>query len=365
MEWVETTAKTVDEAKELALDQLGVDMDDAEFEILQTPRPGLFGRMRGEARVRARVRPTAVRPKLDDRRRRKGSRTRREQDGSAPPAADAAPASAPAPAGAPDRRQGSRAPGRRGGRAPSPATATATATAGAAAPDTVAPTAADTVTAAVDTAVDTGDDAADGSGEAVREIESTDDRGRAPKARRGRPRAEDRPQGGQNGSGDVTPPPEEEAMDATTVGAAAEEFMTGLLAAFGLQGTTTVRVEGDEIELAVAGDDLGLLIGPRGTTLIAVQDLARVASQRRLGDHDTRLRIDIGGYRERRREALGRFALQVAEQVKATGSARRLEPMPSADRKIVHDALAEVEGIETRSDGEEPFRRVVIAPRTS
>jgi spoIIIJ-associated protein len=338
MEWVETTAKTVDEAKELALDQLGVDMDDAEFEILQAPRPGLFGRMRGEARVRARVRPTSVRPKVDDRRRRKGSRTRREQDTPSTPAAE--PAATPPTGAASDRRQGSRAPGRRSGRAPATA-----------APPTE-------VVDAVDATVES-----PAGADEVTDVGTGGERAPAAKLRRGRSRAEDRPEGGHNGSGDVTPPPEEEAMDATTVSAAAEEFVTGLLAAFGLHGTTTVTVDGDEIELAVVGDDLGLLIGPRGTTLIAVQDLARVASQRRLGDHDTRLRIDIGGYRERRREALGRFALQVAEQVKATGSARRLEPMPSADRKIVHDALADVEGIETRSDGEEPFRRVVIAPR--
>ena len=65
MEWVETTAKTIEEAKELALDQLGVAVDDAEFEVLEEPRPGLFGRTRGEARVRARVRPTKPRPKVD------------------------------------------------------------------------------------------------------------------------------------------------------------------------------------------------------------------------------------------------------------------------------------------------------------
>ena len=70
MEWVETTGKTVEEAKESALDQLGVHEDDAEIEVLETPRVGLFGRMRGEARVRARVRPTRPRPKTERRRRR-------------------------------------------------------------------------------------------------------------------------------------------------------------------------------------------------------------------------------------------------------------------------------------------------------
>ena len=71
MEWVVTTGKTLDEAKDLALDQLGVDEADAEFEVLEEPKPGLFGRMRGEARVRARVRPTQARPKVERRRKTK------------------------------------------------------------------------------------------------------------------------------------------------------------------------------------------------------------------------------------------------------------------------------------------------------
>jgi spoIIIJ-associated protein len=85
-------------------------------------------------------------------------------------------------------------------------------------------------------------------------------------------------------------------------------------------------------------------------------------AQRRLGDHDTHLRVDVGGYRERRREALSRFAQQVAEQVVADSTARSLEPMSSADRKVVHDVLAEVDGVVTSSAGEEPNRRVVISP---
>ena len=81
MEWVETTARTVDEAKELALDQLGVVADDAEFEVLAEPKQGLFGRVRGEARVRARVRPTPVRPKQERRRGRKAAAARAADDG--------------------------------------------------------------------------------------------------------------------------------------------------------------------------------------------------------------------------------------------------------------------------------------------
>ena len=87
-----------------------------------------------------------------------------------------------------------------------------------------------------------------------------------------------------------------------------------------------------------------------------------MVSQRRLGDQVTRLRIDIAGYRERRREALSRFAAKVAQEVKESGEARMLEPRMSADRKIVHDSLAEFEGVTTRSQGEDAQRRVVVEP---
>ena len=84
MEWVETTAKTLDEAREAALDQLGVGADDAEFDVLEEPKPGLFGRVRGEARIRARIRPTQARPKQERKRRSRSDKpatTRRSESG--------------------------------------------------------------------------------------------------------------------------------------------------------------------------------------------------------------------------------------------------------------------------------------------
>ena len=152
------------------------------------------------------------------------------------------------------------------------------------------------------------------------------------------------------------------AVEPTAVGEAAVEFMTGLTAAFGAKATASLHVEGNELDVRVDGEDLGLLIGPGGRTLMAVQDLARVAAQRRLGDHDTRLRIDVAGYRERRRAALEKFAVAVAHEVRETGQTKALEPMASADRKVVHDSIHEIEGVASHSDGEEPRRRVVITP---
>ncbi|MCU1504945.1 MAG: hypothetical protein JWM12_4299 [Ilumatobacteraceae bacterium] len=290
MEWVETTAKTVDEAKELALDQLGVAEDDAELIVLDEPKAGLFGRVRGEARVRARVRPTQARQKVDrrDKRKKKGD----EPDG-----------------------------------------------------ETVEPS------VAAPTATSTGSTTATRPAAAA---SSASTNGSTPPARRLRPAAA--------ATAAVPSNKETSIVSAAAVGEQARQFVDELVRAFGLQGTTSLVEDGDDLEVQVAGNDLGLLVGPRGATLQAVQDLARVASQRRLGDHDTRLRVDVGGYRVRRREALGKFALQVAEEVRSSGTARALEAMSSADRKIIHEALAEVDGVSTRSEGEDPSRRVVIDP---
>jgi spoIIIJ-associated protein len=146
------------------------------------------------------------------------------------------------------------------------------------------------------------------------------------------------------------------------VGAAAVAFMEGLTAAFGAQGDVAVQIDGIELEVKVTGAELGLLVGPGGRTLNAVQDLARVAAQRRLGDHETRLRIDVAGYRERREAALGAFARDIAEQVRASGTARSLEPMTSADRKVIHDVLTDEDGVASRSVGEDPDRRIIVEP---
>ena len=104
----------------------------------------------------------------------------------------------------------------------------------------------------------------------------------------------------------------------------------------------------------MAGDDLGLLIGPGGRTLAAVQDLARVAAQRRLGDHETRLRVDVAGYRERRRAALETFARTVAAQVAETGTAAGARA-DAVGRPQGHPRLlATIDGVASHSEGDDP-----------
>ena len=140
-------------------------------------------------------------------------------------------------------------------------------------------------------------------------------------------------------------------------------FLVGLLSSFGVEGDVDVReVDEDTVELAVTGGDLGLLIGPSGSTLTAVQEITRTVVQRQTGGRNGRLLVDVAAYRQKRKAALERFTRSVAEQVKESGVAKALEPMHAADRKIVHDTVNDIDGVVTSSDGEEPRRRVVITP---
>ena len=320
MEWVEITAKSVEEAKNLALDQLGVDIDEAEFEVLEEPKAGLFGRVRGEARVRARVRPTTPRSKDAARRprARRGDKTRNDSPTGAN--VQVSDDNGDRPAGAKDPVMAS----------------------------------------AIAEAVSEGE-GEPRSSERTSSVESGDGRKRRSRGGRGRGgnggerssrRSDDKPRG---------EPVTVEALEAQ--GEVAVKFLTGLLDAFELQASIAVRsVNESAVEVAVDGDDLGLLVGPRGATLQAIQELTRTAVLRETGMRDGWVIVDVAEYRVKRRGALEKFALQVAEQVTSSATAVRMDPMPPADRKVVHDVLNDVEGVETGSEGEEPRRRVIVRP---
>jgi spoIIIJ-associated protein len=274
MEWVETTGKTVEEALEAALDQLGVDAADAEYEVVEEAKTGLFGRLRTEARVRARVRPTTPRPK--DERRGRG----RKAAGGSPKTerSDAAPTT-------PQRND----------RAPRKAAAAETT--------------------------------------AVRERE---------------PRVSDT----------------EQDVPLAEQGEIAAGFLRGVLERFGAPAATVAAhdIDEDTIELRIEGDDLGLLIGPKGAALQSLQELTRTVVQRQTGARSGRILVDVSGYRAKRKEALERFARKIADDVLASATRVVLEPMSPADRKIIHDAINDIDGVSTSSEGEEPRRRVVVSP---
>ncbi len=155
------------------------------------------------------------------------------------------------------------------------------------------------------------------------------------------------------------------SSDMSTVdgGEVAETFVRGLLDAFGSSYTVDRHELGEDTqEIAVEGDGLGLLIGPGGQTLAAVQELARTVVQRHAAGHHGWVVVDVSGYRKLRRESLARFTQDVAGQVLESGVPRVLEAMPPADRKVIHDSANDIEGVTTSSEGEEPRRRVVISP---
>ena len=155
----------------------------------------------------------------------------------------------------------------------------------------------------------------------------------------------------------------EESLTLEQQGEAAQQFLSGLVREFGLDATVSfAEVDEDTVQVAATGDDLGLLVGPRGATLAAVQDLTRTFVQRQSENRTDRILVDVGGYREKRNAALKRFTEGIVEEVKASGEERALEPMSPADRKVIHDTVNEIDGVETRSDGVEPNRYVVIAP---
>jgi spoIIIJ-associated protein len=146
----------------------------------------------------------------------------------------------------------------------------------------------------------------------------------------------------------------------------AREFLAGLVETFGLEADIAITtIDEDTVELALDGEDLGLLIGAKGSTLQAIQDLTRTVVQRRTGAAHGRLLVDISSYRAKRRAALERFATQLAEEVRSSGTRKALEPMSAADRKVVHDTINGLEGVSTTSEGEDPNRRVVILPEES
>jgi spoIIIJ-associated protein len=141
----------------------------------------------------------------------------------------------------------------------------------------------------------------------------------------------------------------------------AKEFAKGLLEAFGLEGEVETRIEDDILYIDINGEQTEALVGRKGAVVQAVHELTRTVIQRKTFGAP-RMRLDIAGYAARRREALRIYAGRLAESVKEDGREAMLEPMNAADRKVVHDAIAEIDGVRSYSEGEDPNRSVIVAP---
>ncbi len=325
MEWVKTTAKTLPEAIDLALDNLGVDESEAEIVVLEEPRQGLFGRMRGTARVEARVKPKAIRPKTERNRNRrnrseggskgKGGNDRgknRSRNRSGGQSGNRKSGQDRSQGGRGDskknddqqgRSQGSRDKSRNGGRGGS-------------------------------------------GGGGGRDRSAQDDGQRRSKGR-------------SNNNDNDMKPKEETPVD--EVAAHLQTFLSGLTEAFGFDSEVTVDSSEPDVLVGRIEGQHGLLVGPKGRTLDAVQELARISCQRAVPS-SIRIKVDVGGYRQQRVEALAAFAAKAAESAVADSVEVALEPMSAADRKAIHDALSEDDRVETRSVGTEPRRKVLVVP---
>ena len=303
MEWVEVKGPSVEVAVEAALAELGIESrEDADIEILQEPEKGFLGIGRTDAVVR-------VKPRPKKRRRTRASKGKQDSD-----------------------RQGSRQQSGRSGQG-----------------------------RRTSKAQDQNQSQAPGRGRDQRKKPEQRQPGRSSSrdAVAAKKQPEKRAPRGDNGPKSETQPRETTVSreeQATVVG----EFLEGLLNAFGLEGTVETRVDEDIIYANVIGSETEALVGSRGIILQSIHELAKTVVQRKTQE-SARIRLDIAGYAERRREALKIYAQRLGQQVLDDGGEVMVEPMNAAERKVIHDSIGEMEGLRTYSEGEEPRRSVVIA----
>ena len=151
-----------------------------------------------------------------------------------------------------------------------------------------------------------------------------------------------------------------DVADLELEGEIAADYIEGLLDVADLDGDIDMDVEGDRALVSVVGATLDELVGSKGEVLEALQELTRLAVHRHTGMR-TRIMIDVGGYRQRKRAELAETGRDAADEVKRTGVPKKLWAMNPFERKIVHDAVAAA-GLRSESEGEEPDRRVVVLP---
>ena len=162
---------------------------------------------------------------------------------------------------------------------------------------------------------------------------------------------------------DIQPKVYEIPADAEDIKAKVVAFLTDVLKAMGIETTLTAEFSEDGIlEVNIEGEGMGVIIGKRGATLDSLQYLATLVINKGRGDH-VRMKLDTEGYRARRQETLEKLAINLAKKAKRTGRRVALEPMNPYERRIIHSVLQADRGVETYSEGEEPYRKVVIAPR--
>ena len=304
MEWIETTGSTVDEAKDRALDRLGIAEDDMQFEIIDEGSSSLFRLKRKEARLRARVKPVNTKPKFD-------RRSKNKQQGR-------------------PVKNGSK-PGNSKNNNPKKNSKK------------------ETVQESNKNSLNNNKN--DKNETNARKKRDTDIKS----GKRGNSKAD------SENRNKVKDTVKKNKMNLEEQAEITEDFVSGLLEKMGLQARVVSSIEDNRAVVQAQGLNLGLAIGPRGETVRAITQLSHTMIQRLSdGEAEGKLTVDIGGYRERRRTFLAEFAVNQANEVLDDGNSIALDPMNASDRKVVHDAVSDVEGVSTRSEGSDYDRHVVI-----
>ena len=294
MEWIETTGATIDEAKDLALDRLGVAEDELEIQVLTEPVSTMFGLKKTEARLRARVRPISPQGKSEkssqnnrDRNRKRSNQNRKNTNNKQ----------------SKDNKNKQQKSSKR-------------------------------------------------NEEKLDDLENSG---------QNKEKRAQKPSKSKNNSQTRSDEVEVEKMDLSTQAEITEGFIEGLLSKMGLEASVVSTIEDERLTVEAHGLNLGLAIGHQGQTVRAITELSRTIIQRKSrGSASGSMTVDIGGYRALRQSNLEKFAKAQAEAVLSDGISRALDPMGAADRRIAHNAVSEIDGAETISEGSNMDRRVVI-----
>jgi spoIIIJ-associated protein len=156
----------------------------------------------------------------------------------------------------------------------------------------------------------------------------------------------------------------EPGADVSSVGDLARDLVERIAAALGVPARVTVSEDDECVRVSVSASDAGVLIGRDGRTIDAVQHVVAAIAYRTQGEGGKAVEVDAGGYRERRKARLETTARQAADRARESGTPVQLDAMTALERRIVHLALEDVAGVETRSEGDDPERCVVVLPTT-
>ena len=296
MEWIETTGTSIDEAKDLALDRLGVAEDELEIQVLTEPSSAMFGLKKTEARLRARVRP--ISPQIKTERNSKNNRDK-------------------------NRKRSNQ--GRK------------------------------------NTNNKTNSEKSQKNSNQKNSKKTSEQLDDAKNSSKNKDNRSEKATKVKNNPRTRKDEMETEKMDLSTQADITESFLAGLLEKMGLESRVTSTIEDERLTVEAHGLNLGLAIGHQGQTVRAITELSRTIIQRKSrGSASGSMTVDIGGYRALRQSNLEKFAKAQAEAVLSDGISRALDPMGAADRRIAHNAVSDIEGVETISEGSNMDRRVVI-----